>query len=100
VPLPFAFYRSKEKAPQSTFLAKMSYIATLFWLFDLLASKLFGIILACQYVKSRVPDDYSSSWNSKIVLMQLGFSVSCGYNCWPFRLNPPRILVGFVLLDH
>jgi hypothetical protein len=45
------------------------YIATLFWLFDLLASKLFEIILVCQYFESSVPDDYSSSRNSTIVLM-------------------------------
>ena len=58
---------------QITYLFEQSfnqiYIATLFCLFDLLASKLFGIILACQYFKSRVPDDYSSYCNSKIVLM-------------------------------
>jgi hypothetical protein len=70
---------------QITYLFEQSfnqiYIATLFWLFDLLASKLFEIILACQYFESNVPDDYSSSRNSKIILMGInwGFSVGCGY---------------------
>ena len=46
------------------------YIAVLFWLFDLLAPKLFEIILACQYFEWSVPDDdYSSSRNSKVFLM-------------------------------
>jgi hypothetical protein len=58
---------------QMTYLFEQSfnqiYIATLFWLFDLLASKLFEIILVCQYFESSVPDDYSSSRNSTIVLM-------------------------------
>jgi len=55
---------------QITYLFEHIYIATLCWLFDLLAPKLFENILACQYFESSVPDDdYSSSRNSKVVLM-------------------------------